>query len=192
MVGGPCDFSLSPSPFSLDFGTLDFGTSWLFDNMGFNWVIWVGPMTTDHIKSFKDKGRGAPLKSADHVSHCSEEPADLETQVSPCDGQVGLWQTNMPRCHEVSVIEIVPAIANLYRCVLWWLLHHESQHWTGTSENLNTCSADRIIGRHIHNREIGEKDKRGKTKELKSSHQPTFLGWVHFSVSIYGGLQIFK
>ena len=25
--GGPCDFSVSPSPFDLDFGTLDFGTS---------------------------------------------------------------------------------------------------------------------------------------------------------------------
>ena len=24
---GPCDFSVSPSPFCLDFGTLDFGTS---------------------------------------------------------------------------------------------------------------------------------------------------------------------
>ena len=23
--GGPCDFSISPSPFGLDFGTLDFG-----------------------------------------------------------------------------------------------------------------------------------------------------------------------
>ena len=27
MVGGPCDLSVSPSPFGLDFGTLDFGTS---------------------------------------------------------------------------------------------------------------------------------------------------------------------
>ena len=26
-VGGPCDFSVSPSPFGHDFGTLDFGTS---------------------------------------------------------------------------------------------------------------------------------------------------------------------
>ena len=26
-VGGPCDFSVSPSPFGLDFGTFDFGTS---------------------------------------------------------------------------------------------------------------------------------------------------------------------
>ena len=25
--GGPCDYSVSPSPFNLDFGTLDFGTS---------------------------------------------------------------------------------------------------------------------------------------------------------------------
>ena len=25
--GGPCDFSVSPSPFDLDFGTLDIGTS---------------------------------------------------------------------------------------------------------------------------------------------------------------------
>ena len=25
--GGPCDISVSPSPFGLDFGTLDFGTS---------------------------------------------------------------------------------------------------------------------------------------------------------------------
>ena len=25
--GGPCDFSVSPSSFGLDFGTLDFGTS---------------------------------------------------------------------------------------------------------------------------------------------------------------------
>ena len=25
--GGPCDFGVSPSPFGLDFGTLDFGTS---------------------------------------------------------------------------------------------------------------------------------------------------------------------
>ena len=27
MGGGPCDSSVSPSPFGLDFGTLDFGTS---------------------------------------------------------------------------------------------------------------------------------------------------------------------
>ena len=27
VVGGPCDFGVSPSPFDLDFGTLDFGTS---------------------------------------------------------------------------------------------------------------------------------------------------------------------
>ena len=27
MGGGPCDFSVSPSPFGLDFGTLDFETS---------------------------------------------------------------------------------------------------------------------------------------------------------------------
>ena len=27
MGGGPCDFTVSPSPFGLDFGTLDFGTS---------------------------------------------------------------------------------------------------------------------------------------------------------------------
>ena len=26
-MGGPCDSSVSPSPFGLDFGTLDFGTS---------------------------------------------------------------------------------------------------------------------------------------------------------------------
>ena len=25
--GGPCDYRVSPSPFGLDFGTLDFGTS---------------------------------------------------------------------------------------------------------------------------------------------------------------------
>ena len=25
--GGPCDYSVSPSPFGFDFGTLDFGTS---------------------------------------------------------------------------------------------------------------------------------------------------------------------
>ena len=27
MVGGPCDYCVSPSPFDLDVGTLDFGTS---------------------------------------------------------------------------------------------------------------------------------------------------------------------
>ena len=27
VVGGPWDFSVSPRPFGLDFGTLDFGTS---------------------------------------------------------------------------------------------------------------------------------------------------------------------
>ena len=26
VVGGPCDFIVSPSPFGIDFGTLDFGT----------------------------------------------------------------------------------------------------------------------------------------------------------------------
>ena len=26
-VGGPCDFSVSPRPFGLDFGTMDSGTS---------------------------------------------------------------------------------------------------------------------------------------------------------------------
>ena len=26
-VGGPCNYCVSPSPFALDFGTLDFGTS---------------------------------------------------------------------------------------------------------------------------------------------------------------------
>ena len=25
--GGPCDYCVSPSPFALDFGTFDFGTS---------------------------------------------------------------------------------------------------------------------------------------------------------------------
>ena len=29
VVGDPWDFSVSPSPFGLDFGTLDFGTSGL-------------------------------------------------------------------------------------------------------------------------------------------------------------------
>ena len=46
-VGGPCDFSVSPSPFGLDFGTLDFGTSdsgltkiyifFLCINASYNW-----------------------------------------------------------------------------------------------------------------------------------------------------------
>ena len=39
-MGGPCDFSVSPSPLGLDFGTLDFGT---LDSgltiLGFNQVI---------------------------------------------------------------------------------------------------------------------------------------------------------
>ena len=35
-VGGPCDFSVSPSPFGLDFGTLDFGTSDLGLTISFN------------------------------------------------------------------------------------------------------------------------------------------------------------
>ena len=30
--GGPCDFSVSPSPIGLDFGTLDFGLG--LDNIG--------------------------------------------------------------------------------------------------------------------------------------------------------------
>ena len=34
-VGGPWDFSVSPSPFGLDFGTLDFGTSDLGLTKGF-------------------------------------------------------------------------------------------------------------------------------------------------------------
>ena len=33
-VGGPCDFSVSPSPFGLDFGTSDFGTSDLGSTIG--------------------------------------------------------------------------------------------------------------------------------------------------------------
>ena len=33
---GPCDFSVSPSPFGLDFGTLDFGTSDLGLTIGLN------------------------------------------------------------------------------------------------------------------------------------------------------------
>ena len=33
-LGGPCDFSVSPSPFGLDFGTLDFGLG--LDNTSFN------------------------------------------------------------------------------------------------------------------------------------------------------------
>ena len=41
-VGGPCDFSVSPSPFGLDFGTLDFGTS----DLGLT-------ILTDCVKIFK-------------------------------------------------------------------------------------------------------------------------------------------
>ena len=37
--GGPCDFSVSPSPFNLDFGTLDFGTS----DSGLTICLEVGP-----------------------------------------------------------------------------------------------------------------------------------------------------
>ena len=36
MGGGPCDFSVSPSPFGLDFGTLDFGTS----DLGLTKICW--------------------------------------------------------------------------------------------------------------------------------------------------------
>ena len=41
--GGPWDFSVSPSPFGLDFGTLDFGTS----DLGL--TIWnLTRIETDH------------------------------------------------------------------------------------------------------------------------------------------------
>ena len=43
MVGGPCDFSVSPSPLGLDFGTLDLGLTKIFRLLGdFGKVfIWV-------------------------------------------------------------------------------------------------------------------------------------------------------
>ena len=47
MVGGPCDFSVSPSPFGLDFGTLDFGTS----DSGLTIKIKVG-MVTEAFRDF--------------------------------------------------------------------------------------------------------------------------------------------
>ena len=41
-VGGPCDFSVSPSPFGLDFGTLDFGLG--LDNISFEILAWLYPV----------------------------------------------------------------------------------------------------------------------------------------------------
>ena len=43
--GGPCDFSVSPSPFGLDFGTLDFGLGLGLDNtfeIGINKIVHQG------------------------------------------------------------------------------------------------------------------------------------------------------
>ena len=38
--GGPWDFSVSPSPFGLDFGTLDFGTSDLGLTIVIDILVW--------------------------------------------------------------------------------------------------------------------------------------------------------
>ena len=46
-VGGPCDFSVSPSPFGLDFGNLDFGTS----DLGLTIFIFLSPVT---LRSLSD------------------------------------------------------------------------------------------------------------------------------------------
>ena len=37
VVGGPCDFSVSPSPFGLDFGILDFGLGLDNRSTGLSW-----------------------------------------------------------------------------------------------------------------------------------------------------------
>ena len=44
-VGGPCDFSVSPSPFGLDFGTLDFGTS----DLGLTILEFFAPSTAQSV-----------------------------------------------------------------------------------------------------------------------------------------------
>ena len=49
-VGGPCDFSVCPSPVGLDFGTLDFGTSDSGLTVFLSSVFWF-----DHIQW---EGRG--------------------------------------------------------------------------------------------------------------------------------------
>ena len=48
--GGPCDFSVSPSPFGLDFGPLDFGTSGL--GLTIELRINDDPIMTSHYYDF--------------------------------------------------------------------------------------------------------------------------------------------
>ena len=51
MVGGPCDFSVSPSPFDLDFGLWDFGLG-LDNNQRQNFQAPVQVPFLVHSKSF--------------------------------------------------------------------------------------------------------------------------------------------
>ena len=48
--GGPCDFSVSPSPFGLDFGTLDFGLG--LDNISCGGNIFEVHFKTDKLVLF--------------------------------------------------------------------------------------------------------------------------------------------
>ena len=47
-MGGPCDFSVSPSPFGLDFETLDFGTS----DSGLTKIVTYSKSSDDENKNF--------------------------------------------------------------------------------------------------------------------------------------------
>ena len=65
-MGGPCDFSVSPSPFGLDFGTLDFGLG--LDNNNTNVTL-----------TFYDVGlQGSPSSA---VSWCPWPPCGHKSQV---------------------------------------------------------------------------------------------------------------
>ena len=48
--GGPCDFSVSPSPFGLDFGTLDFGTS--DSGLTIEYTFLVSDGKEEHLRLF--------------------------------------------------------------------------------------------------------------------------------------------
>ena len=74
MGGGPCDFGVSPSPFDLDFGTLDFGLG--LDNF---WPILIRYQDVVSMQSdCSDTGQ-----TASHPWLCSHV-ATAQSRPGPC------------------------------------------------------------------------------------------------------------
>ena len=90
-MGGPCDFSVSPSPFDLDFGTLDFGTSY----SGLTIVVRI----VVHLKS--------------RFSHALQK---LSTRMNHKPGCLDFFQSSSDRDNVNKVLVIYPHFILNFRC----------------------------------------------------------------------------